>query len=45
MEQGSNKPTVHPVKLLAKAYGLLAGPGPDGLDNLLTATGGPLTTS
>ena len=45
MEQGSDKPTVHPVKLLAKAYGLLAGPGPDGLDNLLTATGGPLTTS
>ena len=45
MEQGTAKPTVHPVKLLAKSYGLLAGPGPDGLDTLLTGTSGPLTTS
>jgi Fe-S oxidoreductase len=45
MEQGTSKPTVHPVKLLAKSYGLLAGPGPDGLDTLLTGTSGPLTTS
>lgn len=45
MEQGTAKPTVHPVKLLAKSYGLLAGPGPDGLDTLLTRTSGPLTTS
>jgi Fe-S oxidoreductase len=43
MEQGTTKPTVHPVKLLAKAYGLLA--GSDGLDALLTATSGQLTTS
>jgi hypothetical protein len=43
MEQGTTKPTVHPVKLLAKAYGLLA--GSDGLDSLLTATSGQLTTS
>jgi len=45
MEQGTTKPTVHPVKLLAKAYGLLPGPAPDGLDSLLTAGGGPLTAS
>jgi Fe-S oxidoreductase len=45
MEQGTSKPTVHPMKLLAKSYGLLAGPGPDDLDTLLTATSGPLTTS
>jgi FAD/FMN-containing dehydrogenase/Fe-S oxidoreductase len=45
MEQGTSKPTVHPIKLLAKSYGLLAGPGPDDLDTLLTATSGPLTTS
>ncbi len=45
MEQGTSKPTVHPVKLLAKSYGLLSGPGPDGLDTLLTGTSGPLTTS
>jgi Fe-S oxidoreductase len=45
MEQGTSKPTVHPVKLLAKAYGLLPGPAPDGLDSLLTSTSGPLTTS
>jgi FAD/FMN-containing dehydrogenase/Fe-S oxidoreductase len=45
MEQGTRKPTVHPVKLLAKAYGLLEGAGPDGLDTLLTTPSGQLTTS
>jgi FAD/FMN-containing dehydrogenase/Fe-S oxidoreductase len=45
MEQGTTKPTVHPVKLLAKAYGLLDGPAPHGLDGLLTARSGRLTTS
>ncbi|RLS65718.1 MAG: FAD-binding oxidoreductase, partial [Planctomycetota bacterium] len=45
MEQGTTKPTVHPIKLLAKAYGLLDGPGPHKLDGLLTATSGRLTTS
>jgi len=45
MEQGTTKPTVHPVKLLARAYGLLAGPGPAGLDDLLTTRSGLLTTS
>ena len=45
MEQGTTKPTVHPVKLLAKAYGLLDGPAPHGLDGLLTATSGRLTTT
>ena len=45
MEQATSKPTVHPVKLLAKAYGLLPGPAPDGLDSLLTTASGPLTTS
>ena len=43
MEQGTTKPTVHPVKLLAKSYGLL--PGPSGLDALLTTASGKLTTS
>ena len=45
MEQGTTKPTVHPVKLLARAYGLLAGPGSGGLGQLLTATSGRLTTT
>ena len=45
MEQGTKKPTVHPIKLLAKAYGLLNGPGPQGLDTLLTQASGRLTTS
>jgi FAD/FMN-containing dehydrogenase/Fe-S oxidoreductase len=45
MEQGTTKPTVHPLKLLAKAYGLLDGPAPHGLDGLLTATSGRLTTT
>jgi Fe-S oxidoreductase len=45
MEQGTTKPAVHPVKVLAKAYGLLEGRSPHGLDGLLTATSGPLTTT
>jgi FAD/FMN-containing dehydrogenase/Fe-S oxidoreductase len=45
MEQGTSKPTVHPVKLLAKAYGLLPGGGSHGLDSLLTTPSGRLTTS
>jgi len=45
MEQGTATPTVHPVKLLAKAYGLVGGPGSDGLDDLLTRSSGRLTTS
>ena len=45
MEQGTTKPAVHPVKLLARAYGLLDGPGPHGLDGLLSATSGRLTTT
>jgi hypothetical protein len=43
MEQGTTKPTIHPVKLLAKAWRLL--PGPAGLDPLLTTGSGRLTTS
>jgi FAD/FMN-containing dehydrogenase/Fe-S oxidoreductase len=45
MEQGTTKPAVHPVKLLAKAYGLLDGPAPHGLDGLLSAASGRLTTT
>ena len=45
MEQGTSKPTVHPIKLLAKSYGLLPGPPPGGLDGLLTNSSGRLTTS
>lgn len=45
MEQGTTKPAVHPVKLLARAYGLLDGPAPHGLDGLLSATSGRLTTT
>ena len=45
MEQGTTKPAVHPLKLLAKAYGLLDGPAPHGLDGLLTATSGRLTST
>jgi FAD/FMN-containing dehydrogenase/Fe-S oxidoreductase len=45
MEQGTTKPAVHPVKLLARAYGLLPGRAPHGLDGLLTATSGTLTTT
>jgi FAD/FMN-containing dehydrogenase/Fe-S oxidoreductase len=45
MEQGTTKPAVHPVKILAKAYGLLEGPAPHGLDTLFTAASGRLTTT
>jgi FAD/FMN-containing dehydrogenase/Fe-S oxidoreductase len=45
MEQGTTKPALHPVKILAKAYGLLEGPAPHGLDGLLSATSGQLTTT
>ena len=37
MEQGTTKPAIHPVKILAKAYGLLEGPAPHGLDGLFTS--------
>jgi Fe-S oxidoreductase len=40
MEQGTTKPTVHPVKLLAMSYGCL-----EGLENTLSATSGRLVTS
>ena len=40
MEQGTTKPTVHPVKLLAMSYGCL-----DGLDGMLSNTSGRLVTS
>ena len=45
MEQGTTKPVVHPVKILARAYGLLEGRAPHGLDDLLALQSGPLTTS
>ncbi len=45
MEQGTTKPAVHPVKVLAKAYGLLEGAAPHGLDGLLSSTSGRLTTT
>ena len=45
MEQGTTKPTVHPVKLLAKAWGVIDGAGARELDGLLSATSGRLTTS
>jgi hypothetical protein len=45
MEQGTTKPTVHPVKLLAKAYGSLEGSAAAELDGLLSASSGLLTTS
>jgi len=45
MEQGTTKPTVHPVKLLAKAWGAIDGDGSGQLDGLLAATSGRLTTS
>jgi FAD/FMN-containing dehydrogenase/Fe-S oxidoreductase len=45
MEQGTTKPTVHPIKLLAKASGLLAGHGPQGLDDILTVSSGQLVVS
>lgn len=40
MEQGTPKPTVHPLKLLAGAYGLIAGP-----EALLTTENESLTVS
>ncbi|RLS33457.1 MAG: FAD-binding oxidoreductase [Planctomycetota bacterium] len=43
MEQGTTKPTIHPVKLLAKAWRMM--PGPAGLDPLLTTPSGRLITS
>ena len=43
MEQGTVRATVHPVKLLARAWRLL--PGPHGLDGMLSATSGRLTAS
>jgi len=45
MEQGTTKPAIHPVKILARAYGLLEGPPPSGLDNLFSAVSGRLTAS
>ncbi|MFM7207740.1 MAG: FAD-binding and (Fe-S)-binding domain-containing protein [Planctomycetaceae bacterium] len=45
MEQGTTKPAIHPIKLLARSYGLLEGLAPHGLDDLLAATSGRLTTS
>jgi FAD/FMN-containing dehydrogenase/Fe-S oxidoreductase len=45
MEQGTTKPTVHPVKLLAKAYGAIDGDGALELDRLLSTPSGRLTTS
>jgi Fe-S oxidoreductase len=45
MEQGTSKPTAHPVKILARAYGLLPGPSPIGLDGLFSTSSGRLTTS
>jgi hypothetical protein len=45
MEQGTTKPTVHPVKLLAKACGAIDGDGARELDGLLSARSGRLTTS
>jgi FAD/FMN-containing dehydrogenase/Fe-S oxidoreductase len=40
MEQGTNKPTIHPIKILALAYGLM----PE-LDNLFDRRSGELTIS
>jgi FAD/FMN-containing dehydrogenase/Fe-S oxidoreductase len=40
MEQGTTKPTIHPLKILALAYGLM----PE-LDSLLTTRGGELTVT
>jgi FAD/FMN-containing dehydrogenase/Fe-S oxidoreductase len=45
MEQGTTKPTIHPVKLLAKAYGAIDGPGAAELGALLSGSSGRLTTS
>jgi len=40
MEQGTTKPTVHPLKLLARSYRCL-----EGLDSVLAASSGRLVTS
>jgi hypothetical protein len=40
MEQGTTKPTIHPIKILALAYGLM----PE-LDSLLSAKSGELTVT
>ena len=40
MEQGSSKPTIHPIKLLALAYGLMPEIGP-----LITARGKDLAVT
>ena len=40
MEQGTTKPTIHPIKVLALAYGLMPEIGP-----LLTTPGGELTVT
>ena len=45
MEQGTTKPTVHPVKILAKACGAIDGDGAEELDGVLAAQSGRLTTS
>jgi hypothetical protein len=45
MEQGATKPTVHPLKLLAKAYGGIEGAANAELDAMLSAAAGRLTTS
>ena len=45
MEQGVAKPTVHPLKLLAKAYGGIEGAANQELDAMLSAASGRLTTS
>ena len=45
MEQGTTKPTVHPVKILAKACGAIDGDGAEELDRVLAAQSGRLTTS
>jgi hypothetical protein len=40
MEQGTTKPTIHPIKILALAYGLM----PE-LDSLLSSKSGELTVT
>ncbi len=40
MEQGTTKPTLHPLKLLASAYGLMPG-----VNSLLDSTSRPLTVT
>ena len=40
MEQGTTKPTVHPVKIIARSYGCF-----DRVEGLFAATSGRLTAS